>query len=394
MPQSAHGVAGPTRKSMRDPRVDFLRGVALLMIFIDHVPGNTLALFTLRNFGFSDAAELFVLLAGFSSMMAYGGAFAREGPVEGLRRVLTRVLWIYLYQAAMLAVVLVGVGAWIEHFGVEPASGAPFVHSGLEGLGRALLLQAQPASLNILPLYILLLLLFPVIYGLIRVSPALAMLVSGGLWLAVNLDPHINLTNWLDGRGWFFNPFAWQFLFTIGAILALVVRNRRGDLPNAPWLRIPAWIYLGFALLWAAPWVTWGLTEAHLIPLATPNKTTLAPLRLFDVLAMAGLALGSQWFRQLSASRGVSWIVACGRHSLEVFSLGTLLAMMSRLVFHTFGVTPTIELLTNVTGLALMVATALILEWWRLRQAARPAPAIALPPGVEPGFVPARDNIV
>ena len=78
------------RRLPRDSRVDALRGIALLMIFIDHVPGNLLSQVTMRNFGFSDAAEMFVLLAGFASMVAYGGSFARDGMVVGLRRVLLR----------------------------------------------------------------------------------------------------------------------------------------------------------------------------------------------------------------------------------------------------------------------------------------------------------------
>jgi hypothetical protein len=198
--------------------VDVLRGIALLMIFIDHVPGNLLGNVTLRNFGFSDAAELFVLLAGFSAMMAYGGSFARDGFLTGLRRVLLRCMRLYLFQVGLLVAVLVVVGTWIHHFGVEPESGAPYVHSGLNGLRHGLTLQAQPASLNILPLYIILLGLFPVIYGLIWIGPIFALLASFALWAWVNIDPSINLTNWLDGNGWFFNPFAWQFLFVIGAL--------------------------------------------------------------------------------------------------------------------------------------------------------------------------------
>jgi hypothetical protein len=44
----------------RDFRLDFCRGVALIVIFIDHVPGNPLSSWTLRNFSFCDAAEVFV----------------------------------------------------------------------------------------------------------------------------------------------------------------------------------------------------------------------------------------------------------------------------------------------------------------------------------------------
>src|SRR5277367_2014930 len=190
-------------KLPRDLRVDALRGLALVMIFIDHVPENLLSQLTLRNFGFADAAELFVLLSGFSSMVAYGGAFDRQGVAEGLRRVLMRCVRIYLFQAILLLVVLVMVGGWYRYFGLEPEHGGPYINSGLNGLRHSLTLQAQPSALNILPLYIVLLALFPLMYGLIRISPIIALLASGSLWLAVNLYPSINLTNWLDGQGWF-----------------------------------------------------------------------------------------------------------------------------------------------------------------------------------------------
>ncbi|MFI4980175.1 MAG: OpgC family protein [Nevskiales bacterium] len=360
------------RRLPRDARIDLLRGIALLMIFIDHVPGNVLALVTLRNFGFSDAAELFVLLAGVSSMLAYGGAFARDGPLVGLRRVLLRCLRLYLFQVILLLAVLIIVGTWLRYFGVQPESGAPFLHSGLAGLRRGLTLQAQPASLNILPLYIVLLALLPLIYGLIRLSPLVALAASGGLWLAVNLDPSINLTNWLDGHGWFFNPFAWQFLFVLGALGAWLLRRSGGELPHPVWLRALAWSYLGFALLAAAPWATWGLAYVHPIDLDPPDKTILAPLRLLNVLALVTLALGSARFRAIAEWRALSFIVWCGRHSLEVFSLGTVLAMFCRLAFRTFGVTVETQILANGVGLGLMIALALVLERARHPALAQP----------------------
>ena len=196
-------------------------------------------------------------------MVAYGGSFAREGVLLGLRRVFLRCLRLYLFQAVMMLAVLVVVSAWLHYFGVEPASGAPFVHSGLSGLRHGLTLQAQPASLNILPLYIILLALFPLIYGLIAISPIIALLASCALWIWVNLEPSINLTNWLDGQGWFFDPFAWQFLFVIGALGAVLLRRYNGNLPRPPWLRVIAWGYLGFALVAAAPWDTWGWSSFH-----------------------------------------------------------------------------------------------------------------------------------
>jgi hypothetical protein len=373
MPEAMTASIGQ-RRLPRDSRVDALRGIALLMIFIDHVPGNQLSQVTMRNFGFSDAAEMFVLLAGFASMVAYGGSFARDGMVVGLRRVLLRCLRLYVFQAALLLAVVFVIGTWIRHFGVEPASGAPFLHSGLNGLGHGLTLQAQPASLNILPLYIVLLGLFPLIYLLIRINPIVALTASFALWGWVNLNPAINLTNWLDGNGWFFNPFAWQFLFVIGALGALLLRRYDGNLPRPLWLRAAAWGYLGFALLAVAPWENWGWFSFHPIGLEAPDKTVLAPLRLLNIVAIAALALSSTRFRALADRPALRFLVVCGRNSLEVFALGTMLAMISRLAFRTFGTTMTTQLLANGIGLGLMVALAMALERVR-RPVAVPAAA-------------------
>jgi hypothetical protein len=374
MPDAMPVSVGP-RRLPRDSRVDLLRGLALIMIFIDHVPGNLLSLATMRNFGFADAAELFVLLAGFASMVAYGGSFDRDGVWIGLRRVVLRLLRIYLFQVILLLAVVILVGAWLHYFGVQPESGAPFVHSGLIGLRHALTLQALPASLNILPLYIALLAGFPVIYGAIRISPIVAFAASGALWTCVNLYPSINLTNWLDGQGWFFDPFAWQFLFVIGALGALLLRRYDGNLPRPLWLRLAAWGYLGFALIAVAPWDNWGWSSVHPIALDTPDKTVLAPLRLLHVLAIVALALGSTWFRTVAEWPALRFLVVCGRNSLEVFALGTMLAMISRLAFLTFGVTLATQVVANGIGIGLMIALALSLE--RVRRPAKAAPVMS-----------------
>jgi hypothetical protein len=203
---------------------------------------------------------------------------------------------------------------------------------------------------------------FPLIYGLIRVSPSLVLLGSGILWLATNLDPAINLTNWLDGRGWYFDPFAWQFLFIIGAVGALLLRHWGGDLPRPLWLRVTASGYLAFALLAVAPWEGWGWSGFRPVLLHTPDKTVLAPLRLANILALAALALGSARFRALVEWPSLRFLIVCGRHSLEVFSLGTVLSMIGHLVFRTFGITVATEVLINGSGLAMMVALAFVLE--------------------------------
>jgi hypothetical protein len=345
--------------SRRDTRIDFLRGIALLTIFIDHVPGNFLGTLTLRNFGFSDAAELFVLLAGVSSALAYGRLFEQGRTGPGLRRVWARCLRIYLFQIGLLLTTLTIVQLWSNEFGVRPDKLRPLMH-GIGGLSHGLTMQALPSSLNILPVYVILLGLFPLLYVGSRRWPLATLLASGGVWVAVNLDHGLNLTNWLDGQGWFFNPFAWQFLFTIGIYAARLHRDRAGMLPRSTALLRLCWVYLGFALVAAAPWTNWGL-DGKLLAIE-PDKTALSPLRLADVLAFVYVLMCSDWFRRLAETERLDFIAMCGRHSLEVFSAGTLVALVGRLLFRTFGTDWTLQAMINGAGFACMIGLAYLLE--------------------------------
>lgn len=72
----------------RDTRIDVFRALALLTIFINHVPGTIYEHFTHKNLGFSDSAEAFVLISGMAVALAYGSKF-----VSGNRLVLSLKMW-------------------------------------------------------------------------------------------------------------------------------------------------------------------------------------------------------------------------------------------------------------------------------------------------------------
>lgn len=351
-------MAGSSR-SRRDPRIDFLRGAALLTIFIDHMPGNFLGTLTLRNFGFADAAELFVLLAGFSSVLAYGPTFEQDGAGKGLRRVGARCLRIYLFQIGLLLTTLAIVQFWISNFGLEPRRMRLLLH-GMSGLSQGLTLRALPSSLNILPLYIILLASFPLLWIGIRRWPVATMLASAGLWVAANLYPDINFTNFWDGQLWYFNPFAWQFLFAIGNLLARLYATHGQRIPTVGWLRLACAAYLGFALLAAAPWTNWGL-DWRLLDL-DPDKTTLAPPRLIDILALVYVLMSAPWFDRLVRRPSLRVVEICGRHSLEVFSTSTLFSLLGRLIFRTFGTDVLTQVAVNGAGFIAMIGLALLLD--------------------------------
>ena len=357
----------------RDLRIDFLRGLALVTIFIDHVPGNPLNQFTMRNFGFADAAELFVILAGISSMLAYGKHLKSESFTAGVRRIVERCFRIYACQILMLVVTLALVQEWRVHFDLKPVQLAPFFERPFAAFGQALVLHAQPASLNILPLYIVLLGLFPLIYIGLRRSPQRTLAISATIWLATNIDAGFNFTNWLDGQEWFFNPFAWQFLFTLGAFGAVLLQRNGGDWPRVSFIAFASWAYLIGAFVLAAPWSNWGLPDVRLFDFDAPDKTDLSPVRLVNILAFIYLALSSANLQRCAAQAWASPIVACGKHSLEVFTFGTLLALVFRLLFRTFGSSWWLDVLVNLVGIGALLCLAHLLERHRatLRQRER-----------------------
>jgi hypothetical protein len=353
--------------SRRDPRIDVLRGVALLMIFVDHIPGDALGFVTLHNFGFADAAEVFVLLAGMSSMLAYGRIFEREGAVGGLRRIIWRCARIYLFQIGLLLTTIAVVLAWTTHFQLAPTLVAPILNAPLSGIAHALTLQAVPGYLDILPLYLVLLAVFPLVYLGLRLNAGLALGVSAAIWLAVNLDHDLNLPNWMNGEHWFFNPFAWQFLFTIGAAFAMLAAAHGGSLPRARWALCLCAVYLGLAFLESTPWEYWHLPSLRPFNMAAPDKTQLAAVRILNILALAYPLLSSPGLHALAGRRFFRPLEACGRHSLEVFAAGCICALFGRLVFRTYGAGFDTQVAINVIGLAMMCTLGLWLERRRIQ---------------------------
>ena len=363
-------------RSKRDPRLDVLRGLALMMIFVDHIPGNVLSRGTMHNFSFCDAAELFVLISGTSSMLAYGGAFDRIGPAAGFGRLVRRWIRLYVFQIAMVLFTLGAVFLWTWHFHTASKLMQPFFQQPALGILQSLTLHAVPAYLDILPLYLALLAVFPLIYAGLRTSVWLTLAVSAALWVLANCVPWLNIPNWAYGGHWPFNPLAWQFLFTIGA--AVGVRLMAGE-PLAPRVRAVVWLsiaYLVFAFVENFPWTLWHLPDLRPVMIATPSKANLSAFRLADILALAYLLLSSPAFLAWAGRRIFQAIDLLGRHSLEVFATGCVASLLGRLSFHTYGPTLANQIVVNVLGFAAMWIVAYLLDEYAGRAAfSRGAPA-------------------
>lgn len=355
----------------RDARIDVIRGLALLFIFVNHMPGNVVAGFMPHNFGFSDAADTFVLLAGVSATLAYGGIIDKEGVLAGARRIAARLWTLYVAHAAVFllvcAIVATAVVQTRNPLYIEAINIQPLFREPARAVFDALTLRYQPYYLDILPLYIVLLGLFPAIYLGMRRSPLLTLAASATLWFCAGAFG-LNLPNTGAG-GWFFNPFAWQLVFTLGMLI-----GRAAQLGlTAPRLRIldaAALAFLMFALVVkTSSGNPFGVTLLNdwidQIQLGT-DKTNLAIARVLHVSALAWLAIRCLPAGGALLASGAGRLLAkSGRHSLEVFCVGIVLSVAGQIVMAETGFALWVQLLISLAGAMVLLGFGAFLTWFK-----------------------------
>ena len=366
-------------RSERDGRIDLLRGLALLMIFVDHIPNNDLAYVTLHNFGFSDAAELFVFLAGFSTATAYGRVMDRDGVRAGLGKVGRRCLTIYGVHAFLLLMTLGTVALWSRWSGLQPRIVGALLQEGFGGAVRGLMLSALPTYLDILPLYVVLLALFPLVWIGMRFSVRATLAASFVVYALANVF-HLNIPNSVDPlqpRGWYFNPFTWQLIFSLGVAGSVWMRRRPFGVSRPVAVACGAYLLFAFAAvdawgLWPAPFGRdFAGTSFPFALFGNEPKSFVTPWRLLHALALVALVLGSTRMAALSKIAAVRPLVCCGRHSLVVFAAGCLFALFGRLFLNSAGIDLANEALVNVLGLTLLLLIGVGLEDARVKSARR-----------------------
>src|SRR3954451_8255372 len=218
---STRGIVGP---GLRQPNaIDFWRGFALLTIFINHVPGNAFEPFTYSHFSISDAAELFIFLAGWAIALAVRGRGGLESAGRVLLRLASRTIEVYRAQIVITAIALAMIAATAlilkDPLVLEWHNAGPVFADPVPTTLGWVLLTHQLGYFNILPLYVALPALSPVFVLLARVSRWIAL----GLYLAlyaVCLPFGINLPSSPVEGSWFFSPLAWQLLLVLGFLSA------------------------------------------------------------------------------------------------------------------------------------------------------------------------------
>jgi hypothetical protein len=353
---------------MRPPNaIDFWRGVALVMIFINHIPGMDYSILTMRNYAISDAAELFVFLAGCSLAFVVNGRTSKRPLSHSVPRLLLRAFEIWQAQIVTISVAVAMLGAaalyfndplFLEWHGAGPA----FVDTVRTSIGMVLLTY-QIGYFNILPLYVVLLLIMTMFVVIARFSLILALAASFALY-AATLTLQLSLPSWPAEGAWFFNPLSWQLLIVLGYVAMSVKRDApavEGLLKRAwPWAA--ALVLLGVAVVWV---------DFRPDPMAVPDpryfflfdKAYLSPARIVSMLAIAIAFYPA--FPLLSRRMGpvVRYCSSLGRNSLAVFCMASLLALGGQIARYVGQPTFVFDTAIVVIGLAVLGVTAWVAEF-------------------------------
>ena len=356
----------------RDLRLDLFRGLALWLIFLDHIPENIVSWITIRNYGFSDATEIFIFISGYTAAFVYGRSMRERGFVLASARILRRAWQIYVAHIFLFTIFMAEIAYVASTFQnplyAEEMNILDFLKQPDVTIFQALLLKFKPVNMDVLPLYIVLLLLFPpMLYMLLRL-PNLALAGSAVVYaLAWKLD--FNLPAYPNGV-WFFNPFAWQLLFVFGAWCALGGARRLDRVMQSRAVLVAAIAYLVFAF---AITLTWHFESlARFVPtwladwMYPIDKTNLDVLRFAHFLALAAVTVrfvSRDWPGLRSPILRPA--ILCGQHSLEIFCLGVFLAFAGQFIIAETSGGPLLQTAVSVSGIILMVATAYLLSWYK-----------------------------
>lgn len=377
MSEISKAVTPKPTKRPRDVRLDFFRGICLIIIFVAHVWDNPWAHFIPARFGFSDATEIFVFCSGMASSVAFGSVFARRGLLMGAARVAHRCWQVYWsHVATFLVVVALMVaadtylhtdGSYIAGLGLDQAINA---HPGQALLGL-MTLTFVPNYFDILPMYLVILAMLPFVMALADLDKRVLTIVLLVVWAAASAGLFdLTAEPWSAGtpnaRTWFFNPFAWQIIFFTGFAFM------RGWLPPPPvdnrLVALAATVVvLSVPLSWRialdasdtlAGW------NAALTPLIT--KTRFGVLRYVHFLSLAYLAyvaVGENGNRIRGAI--ADHLRRIGQQSLAVFMSGLVLSFMASVILNLVGRSFLTVAVVNLGGIGVLMIIARVVAWFK-----------------------------
>lgn len=348
--------------------VDFWRGFALITIFINHIPGIFYDRFTHRGISISDSAELFVFLAGWSLRYVVGPTDGPTPVSQLVFRLGGRAVAIYAahMMIVMLAIAMLAAASRVLDNPVllEWHNAAAVFHDPVDTHIGLVLLSHQLGYFDILPLYVVLMLLAPGLAIIHRTAPEALLPVSLVIYLTTIVF-QITIPTWPTEGQWYFNPFCWQLIFVLGFTMSREKGLGGWVRANIGWIR---WVCVPIVLV-SAVFVLTG--RAWIDPTKVPEpkllfingKTFATPMRVFQFLALAAVStLIYPWIERL-IPKVVDFLAQLGRNSLPVFCVGSVLSLASQIARYQLSAGLVVDTVLVVIGVTLMGVTAWLAEW-------------------------------
>jgi hypothetical protein len=347
--------------------VDFWRGYALIAIFINHIPQNFYENFTHKNFSLSDSAELFVFLAGWSLRHIVGRPEDPRPTTDLLHRLFGRAITLYVAQMAiaLLAVAMLASAALLlaNPLFLEWHNAATIFYDPVRAHIGLVLLSHQLGYFNILPLYVVLMMIAPFVALVHRYAPGLLLPVSVSIYLT-SVVFGLTVPTWpVDGQ-WFFNPLCWQLVFVLGFSMSRERGVGGWVKRNIRWLRfVSAPIVIGLGIMgWFNLW--WDPTkvpEPRLLFLI--GKTFVTPIRLIQFLALIALFSAAYPYIARTVPSLVTFLSLLGRNSLPVFCVGSVLSLAGQIIRFAYGGGLLVDTLMVGSGILALGLVAWLAEW-------------------------------
>ena len=362
--------------------VDFWRGLALIMIFINHIPGVYYARFTHASYSISDSADLFVFLAGWALRLVVGSGGRKQPPWYLVLRLGGRALTLYAAQIliTMIAIAMLAAVAILRDnpLLLEWHNAAAVFHDPVPTHVGLALITHQLGYFDILPLYVVLMIMAPGIALIDRYTPYLVLPISLLIY-GLTLGFQISIPTWPVQGQWFFNPLAWQLVFVLGFVMA---RDRgigefsRKHILAIRLLALPIVIASVFAVHYNWWWDPTKVPQPRLFFLL--DKTFVTPARIIQFLALIAVMSFTYPYIRRFASWLVDFLSMFGRNSLYVFCVGSILSLAGQIIRFYYRGSILIDTVVVVCGIAIMALTAWLPEWrerLKVHSSARPVPS-------------------
>ncbi len=365
--------AKPREKAPRKPELDALRGLFLVWMTLTHLPTRLSELVN-QPFGFVSSAEGFVFLSALLVSRIYIHQAVAEMP-RLRNRLWTRALRVYSYHLLLLIMAFTFAAAFAvltHRVALYNLLNFYIDHPATAILGSLLLIYCPPL-LDILPMYVLFLLLSPLILHVaVRRGWKPILIVSWAVWLLAQFGLRAAAHDWITHlthlpiplqQSGAFDLFAWQWVWITGMWLG--AKSAEGDVPlgkASGWTVAAAAAVCTFFLGVRHGWFGEMLTPPHFG--TSLDKWQIGPLRMVNLIAFSILFY---WLRR-PVKRLVlrEPLLTLGQASLEVFCAHLFFVFVGLALLYGEG-----SQLHGITALALLVLTFAGLVWIASREVRR-----------------------